>query len=49
MTSGARYLIPLLVKNDGTALTLLTVETPWKIYKLPVPGGSVRGFCLNIK
>ncbi|MFB3905185.1 MAG: CehA/McbA family metallohydrolase [Acidobacteriota bacterium] len=49
MTSGARYQLPLLVKNNGSELTLLTIETPWKIYKFPIPGGSVRGFCLNIK
>lgn len=49
MTSGARYLLPLLVKNNTTDLTLLTVESPWKIYKLPVPAGSVRGFCLNLR
>ena len=49
MTSGARYLLPLLVKNNATDLTLLTVESPWKIYKLPVPAGSVRGFCLNMR
>ena len=49
MTSGARYLIPLLVKNSGAELTLLTVETPWKTYKLPIPSGSVRGFCLNLR
>ncbi len=49
MTSGMRYLIPMLVRNSAAELTLLTVETPWKIYKLPVPGRSVRGFCLNLK
>jgi hypothetical protein len=49
MTSRQRYLFPLLVKSNLSEPTLLTVESPWKIYRLAIPEKSVRGFCLNIR
>ena len=45
---GYGYILPLLVANHCSAPVLLSVATPWRSYEFPLPGHSIRGFCLNL-
>jgi len=44
---GYGYILPLLVANRRAAPVMLDVETPWRNFEFPLPGHSIRGFCLN--
>ena len=45
---GYGYILPLLVANHRSAPMMLSVATPWRNYGFPLPGQSIRGFCLNL-
>ncbi|MFB3903593.1 MAG: CehA/McbA family metallohydrolase [Acidobacteriota bacterium] len=48
MPARTRYQFPIMVKNTAPAVRMLTIESPWRTYEFPVPGRSVRGYCLNV-